>query len=1436
MRAWIPAVSCVVVLTVRVGVPDAPAPSPPSLTGTVVSAEGGAPLKDARVDVYQSLDTEARRERRAAGSFVEDPIATGVTDGKGRFSVEVPPGMRVLVAARGAGRGSVRIASLVTPGAGEPPKDLGRAELAGGRRLQGRVVDPGGKPIAGVRVTGSARQTVRMGPFAMRTRASQETAPPPAATTGKDGSFVLEGLPERPVVLRAYAAGFAPHTLPEPRAGGPLTLHLTQGLPLTGRVVTPAGEPAPGAWVLAGEDGLEGTVRCDGQGQFRFERLAPGERTLVATGDAIVVPHGDKTAIPAGPSWAASSPQKFTLPQATGAAAPRLALRPGAVVRARALDAETLSPVAGAWLALDQAGEGEARTAVAAERGEVVFTGVPAGASRVLASAEGRIDEMEGPRPLRAGETWNLAVALTGAATLEGTVRDAAGHAVPGARVTVSTSPAMRLPIAIPINIPYGEPVATDSAGRFLLEKLPARRPLRLAVEVEGFIPWEATDMRLRPAEHRTGMEIWLDAGLMITGRLVDKDGTVVAGAALTATHHAEQGGAGGMVVMRMASRGGAGRRGDTRVGGVESLPEVTSGNDGVFRVRGARPGVWSVEARARGFAPKSVSGLKLEEGARTLDAGDIVMEPGAAVKGRVVDLSGQPIPYARGVARKDFDILAEITGGPDGTFVVEDLEPGLTMTLGFTADGHGDREVTGVTAPVDDLTITLPVASRLSGQVTDQESRRPVQDFSISVARERSMGGGGFVQMSRNLGPEQVFHDENGAFTVEGISPGKVVVTVRAPGYEEATLRDVEIPEGKDVEGLSLLVDRAASISGVVVDDAGRPIPGVSVAKSEGSSGRGGFRMMLGPDAGGNESDGEGRFSVQGLEPGPVTLSFTHPEYEPAERDVDAAQDVTNLRVAMTRGAALTGIVLRDEDGSPVPSATIVAQSAGSGGLSGGMTARSGPDGAFQIDGVRAGSYMISASATGLRPLGGPQNIVVSPGAPLPPVELRLGGGVALSGMLVGLKESELPNMTVTAFTPGTGGFTTTAAVDASGSFDMKGIPPGTLTLRAGASMLGGGRSVTRTVQIPEGVPTFETTLEFPRGRRVEGVVTRGDQPIAEATVMFSLEATRSTASATTDTAGRYAVEDLDEGDYSVNVMQLSAGLSHSTKVSVKSDRTFDIELPTKRLAGTVLDASSGKPLEHATVLIEPEGGRRTGGMIFRDQSATDASGAFDFDGLAEGVWNLSASRDGYAVQSRAVRIVPTADPEPIVFELSRADGLTFRATDARSGTPLSRLAALVLPPGGGDPLTSPPPNALFRGELSADASGTFHLDSLGPGDYTVVLGGAGLATRTMRGITVPAQDASFVMEPGGTLEVDTTTLKSAQTARAVVLNDEGLPLHWQMFLSDPTFLLRPGAPTTLRDLPAGSYRVRAALPGGVSAEKIVTIASGSTARVTLP
>ncbi|MFQ5700515.1 MAG: carboxypeptidase regulatory-like domain-containing protein [Acidobacteriota bacterium] len=1428
-------------LAVSAAPPEATSPpaTPPEptgviLTGTIASALTDEPIANAGVQILTYPDQEAVRERLAARDFFPTPLAAGLTDETGRFRLAVPASRRVVVAAWATGHARSRYRRLIRTGDAGTQRDLGSLWLSAGRRITGKVVDANGKPVSTATVValvpgGTRRGGGRRGGFFGGFGRAGTAFVPVVARTGATGSFTLESVPRRAVTVRAYAPDLAPAVRAGVRQSARLLLRLEPGQDLSGRVVSPGGKkPVEGAWILAGPEGWDGATRSDADGRFHLRNLRRGTVSIVATTAGTIL-SGVTAGVPASARWAASAPARARLPRPAEAPPLIIKMRPGGLVSARIVDEETREPMAGVLVALTAPGEKRPRLATTRQEGAVIFTGVPAGSVRVAADAAGYLRQEGTPAELAAGGTRAISLALRAAAAVAGTVRDATGRPLVGAEVRVAGPPPRARSLPIPIFLPIGvDPVTTDSQGHFALEGLPPRVNLQVSVTLEGFVPWQRSGITLRPGERREPMEVLLATGSILSGRLVDQEGNPVEGARVSARRRREGSRSNMMVLIGR-------RRGHTSSADSGEGPEpVTSDEDGVFRVRGMKPGVWTLTIKSPGFAPKKVAGLKLEQEGESRDAGEIVLEPGVVIEGYVQSSTGEPIPFARGILKDRMFPISEFTCESDGHFVSDDLAPGDIVDLTVEADGYASFEKPGLTAPVEGLMVTLSPSSKVRGEVIDQETREPIPQFSISISRSRSMGGAGMRVSMAMRGPATSFQSEDGTFTIEDVDPGKISVHADAPGYREAVISELTVPEGEDLEGVRLLLRRAASVSGMVVDDRGRPLPNVGVERKQTSGGMG-IRIRAGGGSA-TTTDADGRFELDGLERGPMTLTFSHPGFETSETDIDTTEDVRDLRVSLSRGMEIAGTVL-SEEGAPIAEATVTASAAGSDRFGESVSATTAPDGTFVLEGLPEGRYAVKAEATGLQPA--VQNgVVLSSGVSPPPLELRMSGGVSLRGEVTGIREDELAQVSVNAVRPG-GGFGVTAPVDASGRFEMRGLRPGPVTLVARSGILG-GRSLSKTVEIPAGTTEYETTIDFPAGSNLEGTVTRGSEPVQGATIIFINSATRNSITARTDQAGNYLAEDIEEGDYEVTVLQFSTGLSHRTEVTVHADDRFDIELPLATIAGFVTDSQAGDPIDGAHVSIKKVDGTAAStrmGLLLQRGASTDATGYYTLEGLDDGTYEVTASGPGHGFQTRIVVLAPDLEPDEVSFVLPPTEGFTFRAIDAASGLALRSLTGLVLV-GGGDPLAPAGSGSpvIFQGRLSADASGLFHIDSLLPGTYRLVLGGQGLGTTTIQEVEVPATEQQYTLSPGGVLEVRSASLAAGATARAVLLDAQGRPVYPRTILPEPIFLLRGGRTTTLTDLPAGSFTLRLATPDGQISDTPIAITAGQLTAVKLP
>ena len=88
--------------------------------------------------------------------------------------------------------------------------------------------------------------------------------------------------------------------------------------------------------------------------------------------------------------------------------------------------------------------------------------------------------------------------------------------------------------------------------------------------------------------------------------------------------------------------------------------------------------------------------------------------------------------------------------------------------------------------------------------------------------------------------------------------------------------------------------------------------------------------------------------------------------------------------------------------------------------------------------------------------------------------------------------------------------------------------------------------------------------------------------------------------SSASADANGHYEVSSLDDGTYSVQVMDMARLSPFATQYEVHGSDTFDITIKTVTLRGRVVDATDTHPLNEATVDLRQANGavhlRRSG------------------------------------------------------------------------------------------------------------------------------------------------------------------------------------------------------------------------------------------------
>jgi RNA polymerase sigma factor (sigma-70 family) len=359
--------------------------------GKVVEANG-APVAGAKVRLLGTPSGE---------QTIEKLETEWTTNKDGLFTFHAAD-FAVFEASRGARRGwarldgDVAITKQLTITLGDAP--------ARDAKITGKVVDLDGVPIADVLV----RAEPDDGPPTPSAQLANNGPAPRAtsfATSGPDGSFVLEGLDRDLYLVAAESDGHAQLVVEGVRGGAKnVLLKMDPGFVLGGRVVTTSDDVVP-AYTLLVMRRL-GVVRqlvaarsiVDPEGRFRV-RVTSGEYELVAA--------------PSG--WAPSEP---TIAGA-GEKDAKIVVREGATLSGRVVDAQTGKPVSYARIMREAAAGGASAQpanagTVTREDGTFELTGIPAGPVSISIGGGGYHPKIEAGITAVDGATIGpLVIALT---------------------------------------------------------------------------------------------------------------------------------------------------------------------------------------------------------------------------------------------------------------------------------------------------------------------------------------------------------------------------------------------------------------------------------------------------------------------------------------------------------------------------------------------------------------------------------------------------------------------------------------------------------------------------------------------------------------------------------------------------------------------------------------------------------------------------------------------------------------------------------------------------------------------------------------------------------------------------------------------------------------------------------------------------------------
>lgn len=1251
-----------------------------------VQDAAGAPLAGAVAEIHPVRDVYHRLVDACCPSDRPADVALdrARSDADGFFTLEAPLGRRLRVVVRAADHlvAERRLGPLVAA------VDLETVRLEPSLELRVETRGPDGAPLPGARVRiawiGMAGE-----PLSLATMRGDVWRPRDRrGTTGRGGLVLLPlGLDEI-ARISAVAPGFVETAERRLEVLTELELSLTPGFLRMLEVRDGEGRPVPEAAVA-----VDGTAVGLTDAEGRLLLALPPDGAVGVMAETMDARYGVLELAAADPATAAAETAVLVVE------APETF---GGQVR----DAISGRPIEGAYVAFQDV--------VATTGADGVYT-LPIRRDRSLGAVRAVApDHMEATVwPGRREDVLAAAVdlALEPSAGLVGRVVDEGGDPVAGAGLDLRRRGQLA-----------GSLRRTRSGvdGGFRLAA-PAGASVVLEVRHDEFLP--------ALVEAEAGAEeplvVVLRRGRRGIGRVVDLEERPVAGASIRLWPASMPG--------EVRSGGRLGRRSYA----------ATSEDDGTFAVEELGPELYDLRVVAEGFAPLEVPGLPVvfDEGGGEIDLGTIVLEPGAAISGTVVDDRGSPVEGAE-VSFDSWSTRGElkpweletnaVKSDADGRFLLVDRAPGEKLDLSVWHPDFIAAEVRGVVVPREDVLVELEGAARVAGRVVDPAGR-PVAGARVS-ARYEVQGGGTFSSESGES-------DAEGRFELPHLGPRRVELLARAEGFRTLEVW-LDLEPGETVEDLVLRLAPGALIEGRVLDPWGEPADGVRIVGQ--GLGRSSLRHT-------GRTDSTGRFRLDGLDPGPFTLSAIPRQLPPARRTVEVGEGTEEVEIHLREGHSVHGQVAGDE-GEPLAGVHVHLA---------GVEARSDRQGLFDLQNVPTGRHRLVAVKDGWVE-GEIEEVPVD--GPVWDLEVVLTRGTIVRGQVLGLGEGAPTHVQILASSEDDRW--AWASADYAGAFRLGPLAPG--RWRVLAIERSSGRRGHGVVELGAGQREAELEVELGAGFVLSGRVLVDGRPEAGARVRLRGMDVLAGGSGETDFSGGFRLDGLRSGRYRMVVRGADRNLLQTREIELLGDEEVTVELLTGELSGAVV-AVGGDPVDGARLVLVPAGAA-AGGMAAagaRDLTWSDSRGVFRFDRLAEGSYSLRAERSGYAPHEEHVVIEAGVRTERRI-ELAPTEGLILELAAATGPPNVVYVAAFA----GSSPALPP----LISGRFLVTDAGRVRLASLPPGRFLLHVRGEGTGTALVTA-TAPGAPVRVELPPLVRFEVEIPELRDTDILATLRIESPGGP-----------------------------------------------------------
>jgi hypothetical protein len=493
-----------------------------------------------------------------------------------------------------------------------------------------------------------------------------------------------------------------------------------------------------------------------------------------------------------------------------------------------------------------------------------------------------------------------------------------------------------------------------------------------------------------------------------------------------------------------------------------------------------------------------------------------------------------------------------------------------------------------------------------------------------------------------------------SGVYSITSVTAGTVTLTASKTGYITQVTGDVVVPDSGAVTAPLILLVKAGTITGTVVNASGGAAVSGATVKVTGTTTS-------------TTTNSSGVFTLyQATGSYTLTVSLTGWVTATTGSFSVTNNQTTNVgAIPLTQTATVTGTVKESGTGTVLASVSVKLHSDTS------KTATTNSSGVFTLTGIPVGTQSLDLSKSGyvsqttasFSVVAGTNNVgdlllVKSTGSITGIIQDAQTGNAGLAGATV----------TVNSVTP-----TISATTAGDGSYTLAGVPVGTRTVNA--SMTGYTARNTASITVTQGQTVSAGSLALTRTTvSVTGTVTDSATaaPISSATVSVQEQSGKT---ATTNSSGAYTLS----GVYWGSIHLAAAKTNYTTKtvpltLTAGSNATQNIALDpiTGAISGTVTDTQAGGAgLAGATVIVNS--------VTPVISTTTAANGTYTLTGVPVGTRTINASAANY-VAANSGNVTVTANQTTTGINRSLNRTTVSVSGTVRDGTTSATIAGATV------------------------------------------------------------------------------------------------------------------------------------------------------------